>query len=166
MGLAVIVILIVFGFLFYVMFQAGKKETAYTQTFTDSKLAGDYLNTLMDIADPNCNHLNFRSMLAKCVFGDTNYECPTTGTHQKICPYVDEKLDAIFEGTLGDDRIKKDIYFYILNEEVTFTYDPPPGTPLTFGTPCPDDSGKTQGSALILSENNYEQATAILDICE
>ena len=105
MGLAIVVILMVSGMLFAVKFVLFKPETTYRKDYTNTQLAANMLNTLLN-TNTNCNDVTIGELLQDAS-RDTSYiDCSGISSQD----YVQDVVEGLLGNTLSID-LKKDYYF-------------------------------------------------------
>lgn len=168
MGLAIIIILIVFGLMFYFRFTMGKKQTQYHLEYSLPQLAVNVANTLLDTST-KCRKQSFRGLYGSCA-DDTVYTEECGGSLDKVCTYAHEQTEKILQDTLGSIGIQ---YYFVVTRT---PQDPSDGAIPNDGstnfefcdsTSCEPCGGeKVSSSPIPITTSKSDIIYAILDICK
>ena len=105
MGLAIIVILISIGLLFYVTFIVGEEPDNIKKDYEPSAIGSNFINTLLNTNAPECANTQFDTLFIDCStnkrigqIGGGNIPCGA----KYSCLYLQEKVEELLEDTLGE----------------------------------------------------------------
>jgi hypothetical protein len=114
MGLAIIVILISFGLLFFLRFSLMKPSTTPTQEYKKSALASNFINTLVETDAANCSNVKFSDLFKDCAENNNGGAgglilCRLPGMQIHSCEFLRLQTVSILDETLAKWGI--DYYF-------------------------------------------------------
>jgi hypothetical protein len=107
MGLAIVVVLLVLGMLFVVKFILFKEAPTYRKEYTETQLAANMLNTILNTnVDSNCSYIKIGELLQDASKANPDITC-TNG--QKSDEFVYNAIHDLLDGI--NQTLKKDYYF-------------------------------------------------------
>jgi len=107
MGLAVVVVLLVLGMLFAVRFVLFKETPTYRKEYTETQLAANMLNTLLNTnVDSNCSHIAIGELLQDASKINPDITCTN---NDKSDVFVADALNIMLSRM--NSTLKKDYYF-------------------------------------------------------
>jgi hypothetical protein len=135
MGVALIVILISLGMLFFVRFKLTSQKASHGKEIGQSEMAANFLSTLQDTNVPECSGMNFMALLQDCATYKSSGGSILCSGGVSACEYLHDKIELILEESLGAWQVS-----YFFNATLASTN---PGDPKTLfdeiGQPCPGD---------------------------
>ena len=140
MGLAIIVILISLGLLFYVRFVAFEDPKTPKDNYKPSALASNFLNTMLNTNSPDCTNTQFDTLFIDCSTHNYNGGNIPCGDPYS-CEYLQTNVADLLEKSLGD--IGYEYYFIAttnkdnLAETSDYIIDP-------IGEPCEGRKARSQ----------------------
>lgn len=111
-GLAMIVILISLGLLFFIRFGLFKPPTTHSKEYEQSELAANFLNTLQDTNAPECSGVKFSTLFQDCAT-DKIIPCSKGGNS---CIYIEQTMIEILSKTFDKWKVK---YYFIASKDAT-----------------------------------------------
>lgn len=102
MGLAVVVILIVFGMVFMMKYMATKKPVEYQKEYSQTELASNIINTLLKTTIKDCLELSFADLYKDCAENpnEGSIDC-SGGATPDSCSYSQTQTEYVLSSTLG-----------------------------------------------------------------
>jgi hypothetical protein len=111
MGLAIIVIIISLGLLFVVRFVILNPKQAVSKEFSESELASNFLNTLIETNAPGCSNIKFSTLFMDCAKAKKIY-C----SGDDSCTYIMKTMrDDILPTTFDEWGIS---YYFIASTNI------------------------------------------------
>jgi len=103
MGLAIIVILLTLGLLFFIKVIISKEPSTSKQSFTQTKTAANMVDVMVKTTTKNCHGTEIRQLLQDCAENHNNpnslIQCENGETS---CRYVNSTIEYLFNHTLRE----------------------------------------------------------------
>lgn len=148
-GLAIVIILLILGFVFVVKFVMNNEPTNYRERFIPSQLASNTLNAFLNSNSPDCSNMAIRELLRDCAQGETILCTNGLGS----CDYVGNVAQTIFLNTLDVWNYDYHYLVFLLNNENSPIHE--------LGLPCPRERQRKQ----FFIPTSLGVLTARIDIC-
>jgi hypothetical protein len=125
MGIALVVVLVSLGLVFYLNISMAKKPSATKKEYMQSELAANFLNSLVETHAPGCSNIQLSTLFEDCashppdgsIFCDSKYSCQ----------YLQDETAKILQKSLDSRNIK---YQFIVSTDPNLKPTASAGTPV------------------------------------
>jgi hypothetical protein len=147
MGLAIVVILITLAMAFVIRFGVLNKPADFKESFTQTELASNMVNTFLKTTSQDCSGLSMTELLQDCAQNQVIY-CKNT---IPSCEYALDTADKIFKRTLDTWNLAYEFQVYLEEQNPIFK----------LGNTCPGN----KKSKLFSIPTSARSLNVKLDIC-
>ncbi len=157
MGLAIIVLLISVGFIFYVAFTVTKTPSRVAEVYKYDQMGENMVNALLEITVPDCEDYSIEQLISDCAMQE-RIRCPASS-----CDELRDVIETIFEGTLNHWYVS---YYFTIKKDDNDIMTPINAGDYNEERSCDPENDETERPGwLPVSVFPYGDVIVRLDIC-